>query len=483
MGILHARLAIHARNIEDSLRATRSDVIQALNHAILAASPESILKEKAKVVNNKLVLDHSQVDLSDTDRVIVIGGGKAAASMAVEMEKLLGSRITAGIVNVPDYLEPRPRTRRVRLNDATHPVPSEMGVKGVQEMLQLVGRPSRRDLIICLISGGGSALLPLPIEGVSLSDEKTVTNLRLKSGAPIDEINIVRKHISAVKGGRLAERLYPARVLTLIISDVVGDRLDSIASGPTVPDSSTYADARRVLVRYDIWKRAPKSVRKKIENGIANKSEETPKEDSKIFSRVSNVLVGTNKKSCEAAAEYLRSEGYKTSVLSTHVQGEARDIGRFYSGILRDMRDNVDSSAMIVGGETTVTITKKSGLGGRNQELVLASALGIEGLEGAVIASMGTDGVDGPTDAAGAIADYTTTRRAKHVGLNGDSYLHAHDSYHFFCKLGDLIRTGPPGTNVNDNTVLAMKHPILRSHHLHSHGGNLRRSSIQAHKD
>ena len=240
MGILHARLAIHARNIEDSLRATRSDVIQALNHAILAASPESNLKEKAKVVNNKLVLDHSQVDLSDTDRVIVIGGGKAAASMAVEMEKLLGSRITAGIVNVPDYLEPRPRTRRDRLNDATHPVPSEMGVKGVQEMLQLVGRPSRSDLIICLISGGGSALLPMPIEGVRLSDEKTVTNLLLKSGAPIDEINIVRKHISAVKGGRLAERLYPARVLTLIISDVVGDRLYSIASGQTVPDSINY---------------------------------------------------------------------------------------------------------------------------------------------------------------------------------------------------------------------------------------------------
>lgn len=476
-------LSIRPRDTKDSLRASRSDVIQALNHAILAASPESILKEKAKVVNNKLLLDHSQVDLSDSERVVVIGGGKAAASMAVEMEKILGSRITAGIVNVPDYLEPRPRTKRIRLHNATHPVPSEMGVKGVQEMLQLVGRPSKRDLIICLISGGGSALLPMPIEGVSLSDEKTVTSLLLKSGAPIDEINIVRKHISAVKGGRLAERLYPARVLTLIISDVVGDRLDAIASGPTVPDTSTYADARRVLVRYDIWKKIPKSIRKKIENGISNRSEETPKEDSKIFSRVSNILVGTNKKSCEAAAEYLRSEGYTTSVLSTHVQGEARDIGRFYSGVLHDMRNNMDSSAMIVGGETTVTITKSSGLGGRNQELVLASSLGIDGLEGAVIASMGTDGVDGPTDAAGAIADYTTIKRAKQMGLDGVSYLNAHDSYHFFSKLGDLIRTGPTGTNVNDITVLAMKRPSLRSHHLHSHGWNLRRSSIQAHKD
>ena len=474
-------VAIQPRNLEDSLRATRSDVIHALNRAIRAASPESILKEKVKVVDNKLVLDHLKLNISDFDRIIVIGGGKAAACMALEIEKILGSRITAGTVNIPDYLEPRPRTKRVRLHSATHPVPSEIGVKGVQQMLELVGKPSKGDLIICLVSGGGSALLPMPIEGVSLSDEKAVTNFLLKSGAPIDEINIVRKHISAVKGGRLAERLYPARVLTLIISDVVGDRLDAIASGPTVPDSSTYLDAKSVLVRYGIWKEVPKSVRRKIEDGIAKKTEETPKENSKIFSRVSNILVGTNKKSCEAAAEYLRSKGYMTSVISTRVQGEARDIGRFYSGILHDMRDKASPSAIIAGGETTVTITKKSGLGGRNQELVLAAMLGIDDLEGAVIASIGTDGVDGPTDAAGAIADYTTTKRAKQMGLDGVSYLHAHDSYHFFGKLGDLIRTGPTGTNVNDITVLAMKHPNLSSRHLHSHSGNSRRSLIQAH--
>lgn len=439
------------------MRVVRSDVIRALNSALLAASPQSILRHKVKVFGEMLQVGSLKLNLSSYDRTIIIGAGKASAWMAAEIEKLLGSRITAGVVNVPDYLKRRPRLKRIALHSATHPIPSESGVKGMQMMLNIVGKPSNRDLIVCLISGGGSALMPMPQAGLKLSDDQMITNLLLKSGAQIDEINIVRKHLSAVKGGRLAEMLYPARVLTLIISDVVGDKIDAIASGPTVPDSTTYEDTKNVLLRFGLWKKIPNRVRDIIEKGVSDRSRETPKAGSEIFARVSNLIVGTNKQSCDSAAKYLRSLGYRTNVLSTHVQGEAKEIGKFYSGLLRDMHENALPSAIIAGGETTVTITEAAGRGGRNQELVLSCAIGIDGLDGAVVASMGTDGVDGPTDAAGAIADDSSIRRAMEKGVDAASFLQTHNSYHFFNKLGDLIRTGPTGTNVNDITILAMK--------------------------
>jgi glycerate 2-kinase len=373
--------------------------------------------------------------------------------MALELEGILGKRITGGVVNIPDYLRPRPHCERIALHDATHPIPSTEGVRGVEKMLELVDHPTRRDLVICLISGGGSALIPMPVKGVSLRDIQKTTELLLKSGAEIDEVNAVRKHLSAIKGGRLAEKLYPATVLSLIISDVVGGRLDSIASGPTVPDETTYGDAQALLKKYSTWFKVPERVRRTIAEGAAGKIEETPKKGARVFERVSNIIVGDNKLSCEAAAESLRRMGYTTLILSTRIQGEARETGRLFSSILSDVIENKlpfpPPVAVVAGGETTVTM-RGDGVGGRNQELALSAAMGIAGLRNAYFASMGTDGVDGPTDAAGALVDRGTVPRARKLGLDPGAFLQNNDSNTFFKKLGGLLVTGPTGTNVND---------------------------------
>lgn len=427
---------------------TRGDILRALDEALKTASPSSILRKKLKLQDNRLIIDSVKLDLKIYDRLIVIGGGKAAASLAEELERRLGNRISDGLINIPNYLKVTRKKRIIQFHRATHPFPSEKGVRGVEAMLELVGKPCKKDLIICLITGGGSALMPMPIKGLRLSDEITATRLLLKSGAPIEEINCVRKHLSAIKGGRLAEKLYPARVISLIISDVVGDRLDEIASGPTVPDPTTYGDVARILKDHEIWKKLPRRVRDLVEQAKID----TPKPGSRIFNGVSNVLIGTNEQSCLAAMHSLKKSGYDARILSTHVQGEAREVGKLYASIIRDMKP---STALIAGGETTVTITGKAGKGGRNQELVLSASIGIDSLDGAVIASMGTDGVDGPTDAAGAIADGTSIKRARKKRLDARQLLRDHSAYKFFNELGELIITGPTGTNVNDITILA----------------------------
>lgn len=431
----------------------RRQVLEAVKEAIRAADSSSIIRRKVRLQGRKLIVESITLDLSLIERVFVIGGGKATLGMAIEIERILGNRITDGLVNIPDYSTPKPGSHRVKLNEATHPIPSMKGAIGVEKMLKLVNKPTPRDLVICLISGGGSALMPLPIPGVSLTDKQQVAQQLLTSGANIAEVNTVRKHLSAVKGGRLAEKLYPATVLSLIISDVVGDRLETIASGPTVPDSTTYADARRVLQKYRVWNSTPLGARGAIEKGLAGFLRETPKPGSKIFRRVHNIVVGSNRQSCVAAAQTLRKKGYKTILLTAQIEGEARVVGHVLGSILSDINRTKFSLtspvALIAGGETTVTV-KGKGKGGRNQELVLAAALGIHGLSGVAIASVGTDGLDGTTDAAGAVADGTTVGRALKRGLDPEDFLENNDSYHFFKKLGDLIITGPTGTNVND---------------------------------
>lgn len=431
----------------------RRHVLEAVKKAILAADPSLIIRQKVRLHGRNLIVESTKLDLSLFDRVFVIGAGKSTLGMALEIERILGDRITDGLVNIPDYLTNRPRSHRVKFNPATHPSPSIRGVMGVEKMLKLVSNPRPRDLVVCLISGGGSSLMPLPISGVSLRDKQQVTQQLLRSGANINEINTVRKHLSRVKGGRLAERLYPATVLSLIISDVVGDRLDAIASGPTVPDTTTYADVRRVLEKYRVWNSTPSGVRRAIEKGQAGILKETPKPGSEIFRWVHNIVVGSNRQSCAAAAQTLRREGYKTIILTTQIEGEARQVARVLSSILSDLNSGKFSLksplALVAGGETTVTV-KGKGKGGRNQEVVLAAAIGIHGLSGVAIASVGTDGLDGTTDAAGAVADGTTVGRALKRGLDPESFLENNDSYHFFKKLKDLIITGPTGTNVND---------------------------------
>jgi glycerate-2-kinase len=406
-----------------------------------------------KVRRNELEIGTLSFKLSEFRRVLVIGGGKATSGMASETEQILDGWITGGSVNIPAYTKPWPKSKKINFNPASHPIPSEDGVRGVKNMLRLVGQPSEEDLVICLISGGGSALMPLPSTGLPLSDKQKTTNLLLKSGAKIDEINAVRKHLSDLKGGRLAEELYPATVLSLIISDVVGDKLDSIASGPTVPDDTTYGDAYTILQERGLWRTVPSSVRNRIQKGKEGKLPETPKRSSRIFKRVHNVLVGTNEESCQAATKVLEKRGYHSFILSTRLQGEAREVGKKLAGICISIRENqfpvAPPAAVVAGGETTVTVHGK-GRGGRNQELVLSAASSIRGIPGILVASIGTDGVDGPTDAAGAVADGTTVERGLKRGMDTNTFLRENDSYSLFNKLDDLIITGPTGTNVND---------------------------------
>jgi glycerate 2-kinase len=447
--------------------SSRQVLVEALTKGLLAADPRTILRNKVNVRGNHVVIGPLSVNLSEFRRVLVIGGGKATANMALEIERILDGWLAGGSVNIPAYTNPWPKSSKIEFNPATHPVPSQQGCQGVKNMIELVGEPSKDDLVICLISGGGSALMPLPAKGLTLADKKKTTQLLLKSGARIDEINAVRKHLSDFKGGRLAEKLYPATIVSLIISDVVGDRLDSIASGPTVPDSTTYSDAYDVLNERGLWPRIPRSVRSRIMKGEKGTLPETPKEGSKIFKRVHNFLIGTNMESCKAAARVLRVRGYRTMILTSKIQGEAREVGKVVSSIASDIYENQvpisPPAAIVAGGETTVTVHGK-GLGGRNQELVLSAALSIRGLSRVLVASIGTDGMDGPTNAAGAIADGSTVERGLRRGLDADTYLRENDSHEFFKKLEDLIITGPTGTNVNDILIAIVGSADQKSH-------------------
>jgi glycerate-2-kinase len=326
-------------------------------------------------------------------------------------------------------------------------------------MLDIVERAERNDLIICLISGGGSSLMPLPRGSISLVDKREITQALLKSGATINEVNTVRKHISDFKGGWLAKKAYPAAILNLILSDVVGDPLDFIASGPTVPDSTTFNDALEVLKKYDLWAAAPRSVKKVLSEGEKGLIPETPKADDEAFKRVYNVVVGNNRSSSLAACERLKSAGLNTLLLTATLEGEARHVGVVLASIAREVSvsgNPVEKPAGIVaGGEATVTVTGK-GVGGRNQELVLAAASKLKGSDGIVLASLSTDGIDGPTDAAGAVVDGKTAMRALKMGLAPEKFLAENNSYRFFLRLSDLILTGPTGTNVNDMSVIVV---------------------------
>jgi len=436
------------------------DVLAAMDEALAAANPARIIRKHLRLTGQLLRVDALRFRLKEYQRIFVIGGGKASGHMAEEVEKLLGEWITRGLVIIPDYVRPRPQSRRIRYRAATHPIPTRKGMASVLEMLDLVGNVSRNDMVIVLLSGGASALMPLPAEGMSLRDEARVTALLLKSGASIEEINTVRKHLSQVKGGRLAARLYPATVLSLIISDVVGDRIDAIGSGPTAPDPTTYYDAEQVLQTFHLWSRIPDRARKVITDGLAGSIPDTPKRRDKTFRQVRNLIVGNNRESCLAAAEAMTKAGYRTQTLPIQITGEAREAGRIFGAIARDIRDNAlpfaPPAALVAGGETTVTVRGK-GKGGRNQELVLAAAAKIDGSDGIVVGSFATDGIEGQTNAAGALADGTTVMRGLKLGMSPEQYLRNNDSYHYFSKLKDLVITGPTGTNVNDITILAAR--------------------------
>jgi hydroxypyruvate reductase len=383
--------------------------------------------------------------------IYVVGAGKAGASMALAAERALGRRITAGLINVKDgHLA---RLRRIELNECGHPVPDARGVAGAERIAGLARGAGAGDLVICLVSGGASALLPLPAEGITLEEKQAVTRLLLACGAPIEHINAVRKHMSRIKGGQLARLAAPAAVESLLLSDVIGDPLDVIGSGPTAPDVSTFAGASRILDHYAIRDRVPASVLDRLERGMRGEIEETPKPGDPLFSRVRNTVIGGGRLALDAAARAARALGYRTVVLSSSIQGETREIARMHAAIAREVAEHGrpvrPPACLVSGGETTVTI-KGTGLGGRNQEFALAAALEIHGLPNVVAFSAGTDGTDGPTDAAGAIADGQTLDRNPEAAR----YLDDNDSYHYFQPLGDLVMTGPTNTNVMDVRIM-----------------------------
>jgi hydroxypyruvate reductase/glycerate 2-kinase len=393
-------------------------------------------------------------------RILVVGAGKAGAAMSAALEGALQDSLdrVEGVVNVPaEAVRP---LRRIRLH-AGRPAgtnqPREEGVEGARQILDLVARAGPDDIALCLLSGGGSALLPAPVEGVSLADKQRVTQQLHACGATINEMNAVRKHLSRIKGGRLAEAFTGRALFSLIISDVIGDPLDVIASGPTAPDPTTFADALAVLSRYALTNQVPLAVIGHLEAGAAGQVAETPK---RLPAKVRNCIIGNNAKALAAAQAKAEGLGYRVLNLGCFIEGETQQAATVLAGIARSIRATgrplVPPACLLSGGETTVTLGPGHGLGGRNQEFVLASMayLRPEGMRNTVVLSGGTDGEDGPTDAAGALADEATWSKAASQGLNVRSFLERHDAYHFFSATRDLLRTGLTQTNVMDLRVV-----------------------------
>ena len=441
----------------------RSPANSILKAALQAADPARVLPDRITLRRGWLTVKPPgggkalQLDLDAFNRLFVCGAGKAAAVMASACEKILGDRIREGLV-VTKYGHGR-QLRRIRVVEAGHPIPDRAGRRGARELIVLLQGTEERDLVLFLTSGGCSALLPAPAPSLTLSDKQRLTGLLLRSGATIHEINRVRKHLSASKGGRLAQAAFPATVVNLIVSDVVGDDLDVIGSGPFVPDSSTYRDAWEVLEKYRLLRETPPAVVDWLKKGLFGNVAETPKPGDPLFKRVANLILINNRQALKAAAARAKSLGFKTLLLTSQIEGEARTLAQFYGAVAREIRDfghpARPPACLLAGGEPTVTLRGR-GLGGRNTELALALALEIKGLAGTAFLSAGTDGTDGPTDAAGAVVDGRTCKRAVAQGLSPEKYLEDNDSYHFFKKAGGLVITGPTGTNVMDVHILTI---------------------------
>jgi hydroxypyruvate reductase len=429
----------------------RKQALAIFNAALRAADPVEAVLRHFQVRDGSLHVAGRRYALSRFDRIFVVGAGKASASMAKAVERVLGAQISGGLINVKyGHID---KLKRIELNECGHPKPDEAGVRGAARIAAIAQQAGERDLVIAVISGGGSALLPAPAPPVTLAEKQAITGLLLDCGANIHEINTVRKHISSIKGGQLARLAFPATVIALLLSDVIGDNLDVIGSGPAAPDASTFVDALAILRKYGIDTKAPASVLERLRRGAAGEIPETPKPGDPALGRTQNVVVGSNILAVNAAAAKAKELGFRAMVLSTFIEGETRDVARMHAAIARQARLYGQPApapvCFISGGETTVTI-RGNGKGGRNQEFALAAAIDIAGLEDVLVLSGGTDGTDGPTDAAGAMADGHTRDRAEKFGLAAKEFLANNDSYNFFKPLGDLLMTGPTNTNVMD---------------------------------
>ncbi len=420
--------------------------------ALDAGHPAVCIPRAIRVTANGFAVGDD--DLSVDGRLIVIGAGKAGAGMAQVVERLFTDRISAGLV-ITKYGHRLP-TDRIQVFEAGHPVPDRSGELAVEGMREILRDLSPKDVVLCLISGGGSALLPSPAPGITLGEKQQVTLNLLRAGATIRELNAVRKHLSAIKGGQLLRWAAPARVVSLIMSDVIGDPLDFIASGPTAPDTTTYADAIEIVQKYRIP--APAAVQDRLERGARGGIPETPKQGDPLFDQVSNHVIANNRLLLEAASGKARELGFKAMVLSSEIEGEARDVGRFFASIAREIGSSGQPvsppACVLAAGETTVTV-RGSGRGGRNQEMALAWALKMQSWRKPVcFASVATDGTDGPTTAAGGLVDPQTCSRGLGRDLEPIKFLRDNDSFTFLQSVRDLITTGPTQTNLMDLQIL-----------------------------
>jgi len=432
--------------------SSRKIVVDIFNAAVQAVDPYRLVTYHNNYISEAYNRDNC-------NRFYLISFGKAAYAMAKAIDDNIPDTITNGIVITKYNHAKGVLSNNIDIFEAGHPIPDKNGLVATRKVIDMLKNTDAKTFVLCLISGGGSALLTAPLNDITLSEKQQVTELLFKSGADINELNTVRKHISAIKGGRLAELAYPSRIISLILSDVIGDQLDVIASGPTSPDKTTYSDAIAVIEKYRIADMIPVRILKTLNEGVKGVFKDTPKIDDPVFERVENIIIGSNKIATEAAAKKANELGFDTTILTSQLKGDVREAAKWLAAEGLKMRDEKHKTkkkvCLVSGGETTVTV-KGKGLGGRNMELALAFAHEIEGTEDITLVSAGTDGTDGPTNAAGAVVDGQTIKRAREKGLDPDAYLKNNDSYTFFKNTGELLITGSTGTNVMDIQVIVI---------------------------
>ncbi len=425
--------------------------------AIEAVHPNQAVKRYIHYDGGQyFMVGNQKYDLSLVERIHIIGGGKGVLPMANALYEIFSNRIEGGVIVTKHFFE-NSLPEKVRVLTGSHPVPDEKSEKSAQMLAEYITGLTTKDLVFCLLTGGGSSLMVLPQPGVQMEDLQEITSLLLSCGAEIQEINTIRKHLEVLKGGGLARLAFPASLITLILSDVIGNPLDVIASGPTTSDSTTYEDAVGILQRYQIWEKSPQRIRTVLQRGIEKKIPETLKKNDICLRSVQNIIVGDNHQACMAAMDTARGLGFNTLLLTNSLHGEAREAGKFLAAVLRQVAVSGQPiprpACILVGGETTVKI-KGNGKGGRNQELALGSVRHIAGLDEVALISLATDGEDGPTDSAGAVVTGQTFKTALSLGLQNAEYLERNDSYHFFERINASLKIGPTGTNVNDINFL-----------------------------
>ncbi len=442
----------------DILKKIRRDAITIYNAALKAVDPIRCINQMCSLKNNILKIKLKKYDLQEFEKIIVIGAGKASAAMASALETILGNRINSGCI-ITKYGHGKP-LKNIEIIEASHPIPNDAGVSGTKKLQYLAETADEKTLVICLLSGGGSALTPSPALGITLLDKQKTTLELLRCGATIHEVNTIRKHLSAFKGGWLAKSVFPATMINLVLSDVVGDDLSVIASGPGVPDTTTFKDCLILIENYGIKNNLPIQVLDHLNKGVKGLILETPKPDDPIFKSIHHIIIANNMTALLCAQKKAISLGYDSLILSSIIEGESKEVAKMHSKIAKGIIDSghpiKPPACILTGGETTVTL-KGDGKGGRNQEFALACAQNLSDLKHAIILSCGTDGTDGPTDAAGAMVDYTTINRATALKMNSELYLKNNNAYPFFENLGDLIKTGPTLTNVMDLQVVLVR--------------------------